>query len=68
MDKKLLVKTIINFFAGLILWGLVKFVIALVDGSDFVDEFFTVSNIVSMVLVMLVACTVYYISQSKQNK
>ncbi|MBR6274100.1 MAG: hypothetical protein IKR27_03715 [Lachnospiraceae bacterium] len=68
MDKKLLVKTIINFFAGLILWGLVKFVISLADGSDFVDEFFTVSNIVSMVLVMLVACTVYYISQSKKNK
>ena len=68
MDKKLLVKTIINFFAGLILWALVKFVISLADGSDFVDEFFTVSNIVSMVLVMLVACTVYYISQSKKNK
>ena len=68
MDKKLLVKTIINFFAGLILWALVKFIISLADGSDFVDEFFTVSNIVSMVLVMLVACTVYYISQSKKNK
>ena len=68
MDKKLLVKTITNFFAGLILWALVKFIISLADGSDFVDEFFTVSNIVSMVLVMLVACTVYYISQSKKNK
>ena len=68
MDKKLLVKTIINFFAGLILWGVVRFVMCLVDGSDFVDEFFTVSNILTMVLVMLVACIAYYIAESKKNK
>ena len=68
MDKKTLTKTIISCLIGAVLWCAADFIYCSIEKKSFTETFFTVSNILEMIVAMGASGYVYYSVHKKNNK
>lgn len=68
MDNKLLVKTIVSCVVGTVLWCIIDLIMCAVKNENFVDTFFSPTNIAEVVTIMTLAGISYYVAQSKKKK
>ena len=66
MKNNLLVKTILSCLLGVVVWAAIDFIMCMVNDESFVDTFFSITNIVEVIVIMICAGIGYYIGHKNK--